>query len=88
MQVTLEIPDELAAILKSGGHDLSRAALEAIVVEEYRNAKLSDVQFRRLLGLSRVGADELLKAHGVWLDYTLDDFRREGDATQGIGERR
>ena len=61
--VTLEIPEDLAALLRFGGRDLSRAALEALAVEEYRARRLSDAQFRRLLGLSRLQADGLLKAH-------------------------
>ena len=34
--ITIEIPEDLAAILGSGGRDLSRAAVEALAVEEYR----------------------------------------------------
>jgi len=85
--VTLEIPEDLAAVLGSGGRDLSRAALEALAIEEYRAKRLSDHQFRRLLGLSRLEADGLLKSHGVWLDYTLDDFNREDEASRQIRER-
>jgi predicted HTH domain antitoxin len=85
--VTMEIPEELAAILGSGGRDLSRAALEALAVEEYRARRLSDAQFRRLLGLSRLEAEALLKAHGVWLEYTIEDFNREGEASCQIRER-
>ena len=85
--VTLEIPEDLAAILNSGGRDLSRAALEALAVEEYRARRLSDAQFRRLLGLSRWEADGLLKAHGVWLDYTIEDFNREGEAGRRIRDQ-
>ncbi len=85
--VTLEIPEDLAALLGSGGRDLSRAALEALAIEEYRARRLSDAQFRRLLSLSRWESDKLLKAHGVWLDYTLQDFSREGEASREIGER-
>ncbi len=85
--VTLEIPEDLAAILGAGGRDLSRAALEALAVEEYRARRLSDAQFRRLLGLSRLEADGLLKAHGTWLGYTIDDFNREGEALRQIRER-
>ena len=83
--VTVEIPEDLAAILGSGGRDLSRAALEALAVEEYRARRLSDAQFRRVLGLSRLEADALLKAHGVWLDdYTIDDTDREGEASRQV----
>jgi hypothetical protein len=50
-----------------------------------RAQRLSDAQFRRLLGLNRWEADGLLKAHGVWLDYTIEDFNREGEAGRRIG---
>ncbi len=35
-QVTLELPDELSAYLAASGQDLSRAAVEAIALEAYR----------------------------------------------------
>jgi predicted HTH domain antitoxin len=82
--LTLEIPEDLAAILGSPDRDLSRTALEALAVEEYRARRLSDAQFRRLLDVSRFEADRILKAHGVWLDYDMEDFEREGAATQQI----
>jgi hypothetical protein len=34
--VLVEIRDDLAAMLRSPGRDFSRAALEALVIEEYR----------------------------------------------------
>ena len=85
--VTMEIPEELAAAVTSGGRDLPHAALEALAVEAYRARRLSDSQFRRLLGLSRWEADGVLKEYGVWLDYTVDDFEREGEAIRNIRER-
>jgi Uncharacterised protein family (UPF0175) len=78
--LTLQLPDDLAAVLGAPDRDLSRTALEALAVEEYRAGRLSDLQFRRLLDISRFEADGILKAHGVWLDYTLADFEREGEA--------
>jgi hypothetical protein len=78
--ITLQIPEDLAEIVRAEGRDLSRAALEALAVEEYRARRLSDSQFRSLLGLARLEADALLKQHGVWLDYSAGDFDREGDA--------
>ena len=85
--IKMEIPEDLAAVLSAGGRDLSRAAIEALAVEEYRLRRISDAQLRRLLGISRWQADALLKAHGVWLDYTVEDFRREGEATRAVHER-
>jgi hypothetical protein len=40
-QLTLYVPDELAAFLAASGQDLERAALEAIALEAYREDKLS-----------------------------------------------
>jgi hypothetical protein len=74
--ITLEIPEDLAEIVRAEGRDLSRAALEALVIEAYRARRISDAQLRNLLGLSRLEADALLKRHGVWLDYSIADFDR------------
>ena len=39
-------------------------------------------QLRRVLGISsRYELDAFLKKRGVWLEYTLEDFRREGELT-------
>ena len=82
--VTLEIPEDLATILRSDSRDLSRAALEALAVEAYRAERLSDAQLRRILGLDRFETDALLKAHGVWLGYSVDDFQREGEISRRL----
>jgi predicted HTH domain antitoxin len=84
--LTLELPEDLAALLGAPQRDLSRTALEALAVEEYRAHRLSDKQFRRLLNVSRLEADRILKAHGVWLDYGLEDFEREGEALRQLQE--
>lgn len=77
MQITLEVPDELAAILASSGQDLSRAALEAIGLEAYRQRRLSGYQLRVLLGIaSRFELDAFLKEHEV-CDYTIEDFEKD-----------
>jgi len=74
--LTLELPDDFATLLGAPQRDLSRTALEALAVEEYRARRLSDRQFRRLFNVSRWEADRILKAHGVWLDYGIEDFER------------
>jgi hypothetical protein len=83
--VKLELPDDLAKVLGAPGRDLSRTALEALAVEEYRAGRLTDQQFRHLLGISRFEADGVLKAHGVWLDYSLEDLDREGEVIRRLG---
>lgn len=74
MQITLEIPDDLAAILGGSGQDLTRAALEAIGLEAYRQRRISGYQLRTLLGISsRYEMDGFLKEHRV-ATYTAEDF--------------
>jgi hypothetical protein len=52
MQVTVDIPDDLAERLKAAGGDLSRRALESFVLEEYKRARLTKPELRRLLGFT------------------------------------
>jgi len=77
MQITLDIPDDLAVTLSASGQDPARAALEAIALEAYRQQRLSTYQLRTLLGISsRYELDGFLKEHQVY-DYTLEDFEKD-----------
>jgi len=85
-QLTIELPDELSAALASSGKDLSRAAFEAIALEAYRERKLSTAQLRRLLGFqTRMEVDGFLKAHGVELEYSLEDLERDRETHRRLG---
>ena len=76
--VIILLPDELLTALAAPGQDLSRAALEAIVLEAYRERKISHAQLRRLLGFqTRMDADAFLKERGVELEYSADDLERD-----------
>ena len=86
MNLTVEIPDDLAGRLSAAGVDLSRRALEAFALEEFRSERISKQELRDLLGIR--GRDELdgfLKAHNVWNEYTLADFRREQQTLDRLG---
>lgn len=87
MQITLELPDQIAAQL-AAGQDLSRATLEALVADGCRTHRLSDHQAAELLGLSRYELDGFLKEHGVFLDYSIEDFEREQDAGERLWQQR
>ncbi len=84
MTVSLDLPDELATALAGTGEDLPRAAFEAIVLEAYRENKLSTAQMRRLLGYqTRMEVHAFLKEHGAYQHYGLADLehdRQAGDA--------
>ena len=82
MQVTIELPEDIGQQLAREWKDLPRAALEAVALEAYRTKKLSGEQLCRLLGFeSRYDLDGFLKQHAVWLEYSLQDFEREGEAS-------
>jgi hypothetical protein len=66
MNVTIQIPDDLARELAATGGDLARRALEGFAVEEYKNGRLTKPAMRQLLGFAtRDQLDGLLKAHRV-----------------------
>jgi hypothetical protein len=84
MEVTFQIPDELAGSVAAAG-DLSRRALEAFALEELRAGRITEPQLCEMLGLARIQADGFLKAHGIFHDYTLEDFERERAALKRLG---
>jgi hypothetical protein len=80
MQVTLELPDEITQYLGNDVKALSRAALEALVIEGVRSRKLSTAQARRILGLrTRYEIDAFLKSHGVELPITMEQVLRDSE---------
>lgn len=84
MELLLNLPDELSAVLAAPGKDVSRAAFEAIALEAYRENKLSTAQLRRVLGYeTRAQVHAFLKEHGAYLRYgpaDLEHDRQAGDA--------
>jgi hypothetical protein len=78
VQITLDLPQDVADDLRAKWGDLPRAALESLALEGYRSGALTHAQLRRLLGFgSRTQADAFLKQHGVYFDYTLDDLEQD-----------
>jgi predicted HTH domain antitoxin len=84
--VTIGLPDELKDALAPSGGDLSRAALEALATEAYRERKISHSQLRRLLGFeTRMEVDGFLKERGVELEYTVEDLERDRETLRKLG---
>lgn len=83
MNVTIYIPDDLASRL---GSNLSRRALEALALEEFRQGRLTKAELRRLLGFATGAAlDGFLKAHGVFIEYGIDDLERDREDLRRLG---
>ena len=86
MNITLELPEDIARQLATEWHDLGRAALEGLALEAYRARKLSSEQMRRLLGFeTRFELDGFLKQHRVWLDYSVEDLDRDRETHRRLG---
>jgi hypothetical protein len=86
MDVTLHIPDEWAQRLTAAGGDLSRRALEALAPDEYKLGHLSTGELRCVLGFAtRAALDGFLKAHGVTVNYTLDDLTLDRQDLSRLG---
>ena len=86
MNLTVEIPDELAGRLSATGGDLSRRALEAFAADEYKHDRLTKPELQRLLGIeTSYELDGFLKAHDVWIEYTMEDAERERKSLERLG---
>lgn len=85
MQLSVEIPDDIASTLAAAGGDLSRRALEGLALEELRAVRITEPQLRKMLGLARIELDGFLKSHGIYRNYTIEDFEQERKALKDLG---
>ncbi len=84
MEVRMNIPDDSAVQLQANG-DMARRLLEMAALEGYKSGELTAHQLREMLGFdTRMEVDGFLKAHGVALEYTLEDFVRERAALDAL----
>jgi hypothetical protein len=85
MNITVQIPDDLAERLAAGG-DLSRRALEALALEEYKLGRLTRLELRQLLGFgTRAKLDAFLAAHMTFGTFTEEDLERDRQDLHRIG---
>lgn len=78
MQITVEIPDEIAQQLEQNEGTLSRRLLEVIVADAYSCGKVNTAEVRQILQLpSRLAVHTFLKRMGVYLNY--DEVELEQD---------
>lgn len=79
MTITFEIPETLATQLgATSPQELSRQALEALVLEAYRTDRIGGPQAAEILGFSRTRWDQFLEDHHVLENaYTVEDLDRD-----------
>ena len=88
MQITLELPEDIAHRLAADSEGLSRAAIEALAIEGVRSGKLSTGQARRLLGFNtRMQVDGFLKERGVNLPLKVEDVERDVKVSRRFREQ-
>ncbi len=81
MDVIIPIPKGIEDQLEADfGHDLVRAAREALAIKGYRTERLSLGQVAQFLGVSIMEADHCLKEREVPLVYSVDDVERDREA--------
>ena len=80
--VSIEVADDLAAILGEVRQPIGRAALELIVLELCRRGKVSSGRGAELLGMSRLGF--IQHASGLGIPYLrLDEQELEREMELG-----
>lgn len=85
MEITLQLPEDIASHLCVTHPDLSRAAIEAIALEGARSGELSTAQVRRLMGFeTRLEVDPFLKSHAVPLPSTTEDIERDAETSRSF----
>jgi Uncharacterised protein family (UPF0175) len=90
MEIVLTIPDEVTAETQSGKNGASlRRLIEHIGVELYKAEIINGPQLQEMLSLeSRFELDGVLKAHGVFFDYSPEQLAREIETIERLKEPR
>jgi predicted HTH domain antitoxin len=85
MQITVDLPDDMARQMIPAGHDPARTALEDMAVEAFRAHRLTEHQLATLLGMGRYELDGFLKQREVWLEYSMDDLLQDLEVHRKLG---
>ncbi len=77
MTISFELPQEIEQQVRTNGMDLPHKAREALLVELYREQKITQHQLGEALGLDDYETDGVLKRYGVGYDLTLEEFEQQ-----------
>jgi hypothetical protein len=77
MSVTFQLPGELEEHLRRDVADFDAAAKEAMLIEFYRQDKISRYELSQALGLGRIETDGVLKKHNVTEDLPTTEELEE-----------
>ena len=89
MEIVLNIPDGVGAETQRGKNGTGvRRLLEYIGVELYKADAITRPQLEELLGIDRFELDGVLKANGVFFDYSPEQLEREVKTIKKLQEAR
>lgn len=89
MEVTVHIPDTIGVRLGNDPEAIPRWLLEKAGLEAYRSGEISGYELRLMLGItSRLELDAFLKMHGVYLEYTEEDFTHDAETSRQLKRKR
>jgi len=87
MAVTFELPQAIEKSLREQLGDLDGAAKEALLVDLYRQHKLTQDELAEALGISWYESEEVLKRHEVYLEMTAEDVIAESDGLRKLRDK-
>lgn len=83
MQVTIELPSNIAEELQQKWGDVSRHILETVAVEAYRAGQLTTAQVREMLGCdTAMELDALLQRASVYRNPSEDELDQDFHASR------
>ena len=84
MQVTVELPDQVAHQLGETPAAVARQVVESAAAESYRGGRLSHRQVGQLLGLDYWQTEDFLRERNVPLSYSNADLNADCAALDKI----
>ncbi len=89
MEIILTVPDDVRDEAQRGKNGMGvRRLLEHIGVELYKANVITGPQLQDMLGIDRFELDGVLKAHGVFFDYSPEQLDREVQTIKKLQEAR
>jgi hypothetical protein len=81
MAILIDIPLDIEQSLRqSAGGDFDQTTKEALLIEMYRQRRITSAELGRALGLSRFALDGVLKLHGVVDELSFEEVVSESEA--------
>jgi predicted HTH domain antitoxin len=85
MNTVVNLPDNVVRNIGVGADELEQKVIESLAIEGYRSGKLSKFQISEMLGFDTpMEADEFLKAHRVFDDYSEEELDRQRDILENL----